>query len=159
MKLRILRSLTKLFIILVSLTRSLFSEKMLISIWCISGLMSNLIKISWKDSSVRSPWFISLLPLRAVIFSGPYCCLSTVLHTKHSRLRGNVLQVFLLLVSWFLDLVRLLTQRFVGGHCQGNHRDLLFLSRLFYVRVHMYMRDGEKNINRGKIKLRNTDAQ
>ena len=50
LKLRILRSFTRLFIILVSLTRSLFSEKMLISNRCISGLMSNLIKTSWADS-------------------------------------------------------------------------------------------------------------
>ena len=51
LKLRILRSLTRLFIILVSLTRSLFIEKMLISNRCISGLMSNLIKKSWTVSS------------------------------------------------------------------------------------------------------------
>ena len=41
LKLRILRSLTRLFIILVSLTRSLFSEKILISNRRISGLMSS----------------------------------------------------------------------------------------------------------------------
>ena len=50
LKLRILRSFTRLFIILVSLTRSLFSEKMLISNRCISGLMSFLIKKSWTVS-------------------------------------------------------------------------------------------------------------
>ena len=54
LKLRILRSLTRLFIILVSLTRSLFSEKMLISNRYISGLMSNLIKKSWTVST-RQP--------------------------------------------------------------------------------------------------------
>ena len=52
LKLRILRSLTRLFIILVSLRRSLFSEKMLISNKCISGLMSNLIKKSWTVSNL-----------------------------------------------------------------------------------------------------------
>ena len=51
LKLRILRSLTRLFIILVSLRRSLFSEKMLTSTRCIGGLMSNLIEKSWTDSS------------------------------------------------------------------------------------------------------------
>ena len=51
LKLRILRSLTRLFIILVSLTMSLFSEKMLISNRCISGFMPNLIKKSWTVSS------------------------------------------------------------------------------------------------------------
>ena len=51
LKLRILRFLTRLFIILVSLTRSLFSEKMLISNRCICGLMSNLIKKSWTGSN------------------------------------------------------------------------------------------------------------
>ena len=52
LKLRILRSLTRLLIILVSLTRSLFSEKMLIFNRSISGLKSNLIKKSWTDSTV-----------------------------------------------------------------------------------------------------------
>ena len=51
LKLRILRSLTRLFMILVSLTRSLFSEKMLISNICIHGLMPNLIKKSWTVSN------------------------------------------------------------------------------------------------------------
>ena len=51
LKLRILRSLTRFFIILVSLMRSLFSEKMLISYRCISGLMPNLIKKSWMVST------------------------------------------------------------------------------------------------------------
>ena len=50
LKLRILRSLTRLFIILLSLTRSLLSGKMLISNRCIIGLMSNLIKKSWTVS-------------------------------------------------------------------------------------------------------------
>ena len=50
LKLRILRSFIRLFMILVSLTRLLFSEKMLISNRCISGLMSNLIKKSWTVS-------------------------------------------------------------------------------------------------------------
>ena len=54
LKLRILRSLTRLFIILVSLTKSLFSEKMLISNRCICGLMSNLIKKSWTVSNMRT---------------------------------------------------------------------------------------------------------
>ena len=47
----ILRSLTRLLIILVSLTRSLFSEKMLISNRCISALMPKLIKKSWTVST------------------------------------------------------------------------------------------------------------
>jgi len=52
LKHRIFRSLTRLFIILVSLlTRSLFSEKMLISDKCIGGLMPNLIKESWRVSN------------------------------------------------------------------------------------------------------------
>ena len=55
LKPRILRSLTRLFIILVRLTRSLFSEKMLISNRSISGLMSNLIKKSWTVSNVDDP--------------------------------------------------------------------------------------------------------
>ena len=41
--------MSALFIILVSLTMALFSEKVLFSNRCISGLMSNLIKKSWTD--------------------------------------------------------------------------------------------------------------
>ena len=45
--------LSALFIISVSLMMTLFSEKVLISNRCISGLMSNLIKKSWTDSNVH----------------------------------------------------------------------------------------------------------
>ena len=45
-----------LFIILVSLMMTIFSEKVLISNRCISGLMSNLIKKSWTDSNVQVPF-------------------------------------------------------------------------------------------------------
>ena len=51
LKIRILRSLTRLFIILVSLTMSLFSEKMLIFNRCISSFMPKLIKKSWTVSN------------------------------------------------------------------------------------------------------------
>ena len=44
--------MSALFIILVSLTVSLFSEKVLVSNRCIIGLMSNLIKKSWTDSII-----------------------------------------------------------------------------------------------------------
>ena len=47
-----MKFLSALFIILVSLTMTLFSEKVLISNRCISGLMANLIKKSWTDSIV-----------------------------------------------------------------------------------------------------------
>ena len=50
LKVRILRYSRRLFIILVSLTMTWFSEKMLISPWCIHGFMSNLIKTPWTDS-------------------------------------------------------------------------------------------------------------
>ena len=50
LKIRILRCSRRLFIILVSLTVTLFSGKMLIYTRCILGFMSNLIKKSWKDS-------------------------------------------------------------------------------------------------------------
>ena len=46
-KVWILQSLRRLFIVLVGLTVTWFSEKMLISHRCIHGLMSNLIKKSW----------------------------------------------------------------------------------------------------------------
>ena len=50
LKVRILQSLTRLIIFLVSLRISLFSEKTLIFNRCISGLMSNLFKKSWTVS-------------------------------------------------------------------------------------------------------------
>ena len=59
-------ALSALFIILVSLTMTRFSEKMLISTRCIHGFMSNLIKKSWTDStpqatSMRITWFLQYL--------------------------------------------------------------------------------------------------
>ena len=53
--------LSILFIILVSLTMTLFSEKLLISNRGISGLMSNLIKKSWTDSTLCAG-IVPLLP-------------------------------------------------------------------------------------------------
>ena len=53
LKLRIVRSLTRLFIILVDLTMTSFSEKMLIFNRCIQGLMTNLIKKSETVSNFR----------------------------------------------------------------------------------------------------------
>ena len=51
--------MSALFIILVSLRMTLFSEKMLISNRWIRGLMSNLIKKSWKVSSLGlTPLFV-----------------------------------------------------------------------------------------------------
>ena len=65
LKIRIFRCLRRLFIILVSLTMTLFSEKMLISSRCIHGFMSNLIKKSWTDSTtyVCTKGTVSLLKL------------------------------------------------------------------------------------------------
>ena len=51
LKVQILQSLTRLFIILVSPRMSLFSEKMFIFNRCITGLMSILIKKSWTVSN------------------------------------------------------------------------------------------------------------
>ena len=50
LKVRILQSFRRLFIILLSLTMTLFSEKMLISNICVHGLMPNLIENSWTVS-------------------------------------------------------------------------------------------------------------
>ena len=58
LKVRILRCSRRLFIILVSLTMTWFSEKMLISTRCIHGFMSNLIKKSWTDSSTQTVYGI-----------------------------------------------------------------------------------------------------
>ena len=50
LKVWILQSLRRLFIIMVGLRMTWFSEKMLISYKCIRGLMPNLIKKSWTVS-------------------------------------------------------------------------------------------------------------
>ena len=96
LKLRILRSLTRLFIILVSLTRSLFSEKMLISNRCISGLMPNLIKKSWIVFSRAPPVKSWRQP--------PGCCICleilyeylkwTQLLTPYLKINGRSLHLF-----------------------------------------------------------------
>ena len=52
LKVKILQTLRRLFIILIGLTMTWFSEKLLISTRCISGLMPNLIKKSWTVSNV-----------------------------------------------------------------------------------------------------------
>ena len=57
-KVQILETLRRLFIILVGLTMTLFYDKMLISHICIGGLMPNLTKKSWtvsKQWCVMSP--------------------------------------------------------------------------------------------------------
>ena len=54
LKVRILQSLTRLFIILVNLTKTGFSEEMLISIRCLRGFMPNLLKKSLTVSSKYS---------------------------------------------------------------------------------------------------------
>ena len=48
--------LSALFIILVGLMVTLSCEKMLISTRCIHGFMSNLIKKSWTDSTLRATY-------------------------------------------------------------------------------------------------------
>ena len=60
LKVRILRCSRRLFIILVSLTMTWFSEKMFISTRCIHGFMSNLIKKSWTDSTPYYSFFLNL---------------------------------------------------------------------------------------------------
>ena len=51
--------MSALFIILVGLTKTLFSDKMLISHRCIRGLMPNLIKKSWTVSIVYVLFFVA----------------------------------------------------------------------------------------------------
>ena len=53
-----------LFMILVSLLMTLFSEKVFISNRCISGLMSNLIKKSWTGSTIELALFWGELGIR-----------------------------------------------------------------------------------------------
>ena len=64
LKVRILQSLTRLFIILVSLMMSLFNEKMPIFNRCISGSMSNLIEKSWKVTNVGGSEYTMLNGLK-----------------------------------------------------------------------------------------------
>ena len=65
--------MSALFIILVSLTMTLFSEKVLISNRCISGLMSNLIKKSLTDPYLEwlelSLWDVQVVVLYGLVFS------------------------------------------------------------------------------------------
>ena len=110
LKLRILRSLTRLFIILLSLTMSLFSEKMLIFNRCVSGLMSNLIKKSWTVSntntshsrifasalvSKRNPRK-SLFVLWSLLWFG-FCM--TVLNTQFTKVKESYSPKYILLLK------------------------------------------------------------
>ena len=63
LKIRILRCSRRLFIILVSLTVTFFSEKMLISIRCLRGFMYNSIKKSWKVSNHHPTYTINVMAL------------------------------------------------------------------------------------------------
>ena len=90
LKLRILRSLTRLFIILVSLTMSLFSEKMLIFNRCISGWMSNLIRKSWTVSNVNAP-------LYKLIWNMLW---------NYFQLQGYNLSLYLPLLKWVIFLFK-----------------------------------------------------
>ena len=65
LKVQILRCLRRLFIIMVSLTMTWFSDKMLTSTTCIYGFMSNLIKKSWTDSSLAIFGLKAGLPQRS----------------------------------------------------------------------------------------------
>ena len=57
--------MSALLIILISLTMTLFSEKVLVSNKCISGLMSDMIKKSWTDSNIHISqdtfWFFNTI--------------------------------------------------------------------------------------------------
>ena len=75
LKIRILRCSRWLFIILVSLTVTLFSEKMLISTRCIHGFMSKSIKKSVTVSSTA-------VPKREQRLSSHFSK-STILQTQH----------------------------------------------------------------------------
>ena len=54
LKMRVLKCLRRLFIILVSLTVTLFTKKMLISTWCIHGFIPNSIKKSVTVSIIAA---------------------------------------------------------------------------------------------------------
>ena len=56
--------LSALFIILVGLPMTRFSEKVIISTRCIHGFMSNLIKKSWTDSIVHTFHYSNIIPTK-----------------------------------------------------------------------------------------------
>ena len=97
LKVRILQSLTRLFIILVCLTRSLFSEKMLTSNRCISGLMSNLIKKSWTVSIQAvhfAQGFYFLFSFFYNFFSNSFKSLFSLQYHNNIRLRISLIFFF-----------------------------------------------------------------
>ena len=82
LKVWILQSLRRLFIILVGLTMTWFSEKMLISNLCTHGLMPNLIKKSWTVSSTG--------PIRLVLSAALLCSAPSQTTFEHFIRPGQV---------------------------------------------------------------------
>ena len=72
-----------LFIILVGLTMTLFSEKVLISNGCISGFMSNMIKKSWMDSIVHTMQFTKRV---SPFIAGSLVCKRMFTYTGYSHI-------------------------------------------------------------------------
>ena len=89
-----MQSLTRLFVILVSLMMSLFSEKMLIFNRCISGLMSNLIEKSWTVSIATA----CCLKISSLVFNSTQILLISVTSVVEfsGRTNANRELIFLL---------------------------------------------------------------
>jgi hypothetical protein len=122
MKLRILRSLTRLFITLVSLTRSLFSEKMFISNRCIIGLMPNFIKNLGRsllnnlpDNNVQLTKTITIAAGSHQSLKVPTCkILHYVVHTVHVSTNQQLLLEFTILFGFSLRPLKL----YLARHCR-----------------------------------------
>ena len=92
LKVRILQSLRRLFIILVGLTMTWFSEKMLISNICTHGLMTNLIKKSWtvSTSHTLSTWAVRNGNIYYLL-SSTYLVVPTYLYTSNCAKKSQVI--------------------------------------------------------------------
>ena len=121
LKVRILRCLRRLFIILVSLTMTRFSEKMLISTRCIHAFMSNLIKQSWTDSNIR---ILSLNVKSAMWSTILYRGIRTSLVFRKSVL-GKLLKVSIL--HFFLSYIGLRWNSLEAFDTESLFRSLILL--------------------------------
>ena len=100
LKVRILRCSRRLFIILVSITMTWFSEKMLIFNICRNGLIPNLIKKSWTVSSRDTS---KLFYLISIINELPWFYLSSRAFKNYVDQILPFLTTYLLTPGWHLS--------------------------------------------------------
>ena len=109
LKIRILRCSRRSFILLVSVTLTLFSEKMLISYSCIHGFMPNLHKKSWMVSNIAGAGLVARAAFVAITFiMGDLWCTRTI--SLHLSRRGFFFSLLtILFFSSYLYLSLLLS--------------------------------------------------